>query len=139
MKSTQSVSALPSVQQPKLGITDCVYSSTLGFLDCLLVSRSLGTRPQAEVSVGQRSRPQPSQQMESIYSPQGTSDLRTFCLLAASKHISQLKRVSAGPGCPPQEHFSTACAWQLRQPWGTGCQADSSSCGGPAWSRAAGE
>lgn len=38
---------------------------------------------------GRRSRPQPSQQMESIYFPQGTSDLRTFCLLAASKHISQ--------------------------------------------------
>lgn len=79
--------------------------------------------------MGWRSRPRPSQQMESIYFPWGTSDLRTFCLLAASKHISQLRRVPAGPSCPPREQPRRSTASPAV--WGTDSQADHSSCSDP--------
>lgn len=68
--------------------------------------------------MGWRSRPRPSQQMESIYFPWGTSDLRTFCLLAASKHISQLWPQLPSPEASPAG-------------WGMASQAEHSSCGDP--------
>lgn len=80
------------------------------------------------MSRGQCGLVQQTQQMESISCPQRTLDLRTFCLLAASKHISRLEWfVLALPDLSRSPSAQPVCV--SSGAGDTECQAGTSSCG----------